>query len=52
MVDQVADSDLLSYLGKRKSFYTDFGSRWPGTLLDPYDILEVFPLPTAENAAI
>ena len=52
VVEQVADSDLISYLNKRKSFYAEFADRWPGTLLDPYDILELLPLPATEIAAI
>jgi len=46
------NSDLLSYRGKRESFYLHFASLWPGTLLDPYDLLEVYSLPATEIATI
>lgn len=45
-------SELVSYRSRRESFYRRFGGLWPGTLLDPYDLLEVYPLPSEEIAAI
>ncbi len=45
-------SDLQHYRKKREQFYKRFGAEWPGTLLDPYDILEVHPLPRADITAI
>src|SRR5262249_16290995 len=45
-------SDLLSYKRRRENFYNRYGALWPGTLLDPFDLLDVYPLPRAEIAAI
>ena len=45
-------SELVSYRRDRESFYRRFGALWPGTLLDPYDLLEVYPLSSEEIAAI
>ena len=45
-------SELANYRSGRESFYRRFGALWPGTLLDPYDLLEVYPLSSAEIAAI
>jgi len=44
--------DLTSYRSKREYFFEHFGVRWPGTLLDPYDLLEIYPLSTTEISAI
>src|SRR6185436_16320163 len=45
-------SELANYRSGRESFYRRFGALWPGTLIDPYDLLEVYPLSSAEIAAI
>lgn len=50
--DDAYNPDLLSYRGRRESIYLHFASLWPGTLLDPYDLLEVYSLPATEIAAI
>jgi glutathionylspermidine synthase len=50
--DEVESLDLTSYRERRDRFFRRFGALWPGTLLEPYDLLEVYPLPASEIAAI
>jgi glutathionylspermidine synthase len=44
--------DLTSYRSRREYFFEQFGIRWPGTLLEPFDLLELYPLSTTEISAI
>jgi glutathionylspermidine synthase len=39
---------LASYCRARKDFFDRYGQRWPATLADAFDILEVYPLQRAE----
>ena len=50
--DVPALSELERYRAKRERFYLRLANRWPGTLLDAYDLLEVYPLPSDEIVAI
>jgi len=45
-------SNLANYRARRQRFFGSFGSLWSGTLLDAFDLLEVFPLTRAEIASI
>lgn len=39
---------LASYRRDRKFFFDLYGQRWPATLADAFDLLEVYPLPASE----
>lgn len=39
---------LFDYRKRREAFYGQYAKHWPGTLLDAFDILEPFPVDSAE----
>jgi glutathionylspermidine synthase len=45
-------NDLVGYRERGEHLYLRFAGQWPGTLLGPYDLLDVHPLPSAEITAI
>lgn len=47
-----AAADLRDYRAKREDFFARFATLWPGTLPDPFQLLDLYPLPRAEVAAI
>ena len=42
------DPSLASYCRARRLFFDLYGQRWPITLADAFDLLEVYPLPASE----
>jgi glutathionylspermidine synthase len=44
--------DLQTYRERREAFFARYAALWPGTLPDPFDLLDLYPLPRAEVAAI
>ena len=52
MEHNTSNRGLTSYRSRREYFFEQFGVRWPGTLLEPYDLLELYPLSTTEISTI